>query len=254
MSIFQYISNLPGSTILGIFVALVAVFFLFVIAIFVKDDFFLTKEKELMKDKPRFYTKFLGVLFILSLSFLANNWLVYLISIVIIATLVTELQFLEMLLALIWNRPDYIKGRFGELDRQQKEREDTKTLAEISNIVQKFGERLNVEAATKNQYLLFYHFERVYRLIFGSQIKILLEAEKNGGRISLPLAIMYYRASGWNERGYDVGNYTVFLTNMELFTYKTGKMPEDCYYELTPVGQAFLQYLRENKIPLEKPF
>lgn len=254
MRTFQYISNLSGSTILGIFIALIALLLLFIVIIFVKDVFFFTKEKELIKDKPRFYVKFLGVLFILSLSFLANNWIVYLISIVIIATLVTELQFLEMILALIWNRPDYIKGRFGELDKQQNEKEDQQKLNEISSIVQKFGEQLNIETATKNQYLLFYHFERVYRLIFGSQLKILLDAEKNGGRISLSSMIMYYRASGWNERGYDVGNYTVFLKNMEMLTYTTGKMPEDCFYELTPVGRAYLNYLRENNISFEKPF
>jgi len=254
MNIYQFISGLSGSSILGIFVTLVAIILLFLVAFLIKDEYLFTKDNGVIKDKPRFYVKFLGVLFILSICFLANNWFVYLISVIIVATLVTELQFLEMLIALIWNRPEYIKGRFDELQKQQEEKESKTNLDEIKNLAQKAGEELKVETAKKNQYLLFYHFERVYRLIFGSQIRILLDAEQNGDRISLPKAIMFYKDSGWNERGYDAGNYTLFLLNMGLFTYQTGKMPEDCFYTLTPLGKLFLQYLRENGLFLNKPF
>lgn len=254
MNLLQYVSNLSNNSLMSIFVLFIAIFLLFTIIIFIKDEYVFNKELSLLKDKPRFFTKFLGVLFILSLSYMANNWFVYFISIIIIATLVTELQFLEMLIALIWNRPQYIEGRFEELQKQQDEKETKSKLSEIEVIAEKTGEELRVEKAEKNQYLLFYHFERVYRLIFGSQIRILLSAEQNSDQISLPLAIMFYRDSGWNEKGYDAGNYTMFLLNMGLFTYKSGKMPEDCFYILTLLGKSFLRYLRENDLPLNKPF
>jgi len=253
MFLWDYLSKLPPNSILAA-LSFSGAILLLLVTLFVKDVFSFTKDKEIIRDKPRFYTKFIGVLFILSLSFATNSPFVYLISIIIIATLVTELQFLEMLVALIWNRPEYIRGRFDELQKQQEEKESSTNLDEIKAIAQRAGEELKIETAKKNQYLLFYHFERVYRLIFGSQIRILLEAEQNEDRISLPRAVMFYRDSGWNERGYDAGNYTLFLLNMGLLTYTTGKMPEGCFYTLTPVGKSFLQYLRENGLSLDKPF
>jgi hypothetical protein len=171
------------------------------------------------------------------------------------ATLVTELQFLEMLIALIWDRPEYVKGRLEALNKQQEEKEtDKKSLNEMETFAKNAGKMLEAETIKKNQYLLFYHFEKIYRLIFGSQINILLDAEMNQGKIDLPKTVLMYRISGWNEKGYDIGNYTSFLLNMGLLNYTTGKMPKDCFYSLTPLGRSFLQYLRENNIPLNKPF
>lgn len=221
--------------------------------VFVRSLPVVLKNEEVVYDKPKFYTKFLGVLFIVSLSFAANNPFVYVISVIIIATLVTELQFLEMLIALIWNRPEYIKGKLETLNKQQGETESEDKLEKLEKLARDVGETLKNETIKSNQYLLVYHFERVYRLIFGSQLKVLLDAELNDGKISLKRAVLIYRASGWSEKGYDVGNYTSFLLNMKLLTYTSGKTPEDCYYTLTSIGHSFLQYLRDNRMSLYKP-
>ena len=49
----------------------------------------------------------LGTILIVAISFSAHNAAVYLISVFVIATLVTELHFLEKIAALIWNRKEY---------------------------------------------------------------------------------------------------------------------------------------------------
>lgn len=51
--------------------------------------------------------KLTGSILVLSMSFAAQNGFVYGIGVFVIATLVTELQFLEKLAALVWNRKEY---------------------------------------------------------------------------------------------------------------------------------------------------
>lgn len=51
--------------------------------------------------------KLLGSLMVLSLSFASDHFIVYALSIFIIATLVTDLDFLEKIAALLWNREKY---------------------------------------------------------------------------------------------------------------------------------------------------
>ena len=55
--------------------------------------------------------KLLGSLMVLALAFAANNWGVFALSIFIIATIVTELDFLEKLAAIFWNRDKYWEYR-----------------------------------------------------------------------------------------------------------------------------------------------
>ncbi|MEY2565449.1 MAG: hypothetical protein QOH88_3642 [Verrucomicrobiota bacterium] len=56
---------------------------------------------------PDSRTKLLGTLFVTALCFAANHLSAYLLGIFIIATLVTELEFLEKLAAIFWNRKEY---------------------------------------------------------------------------------------------------------------------------------------------------
>ena len=51
--------------------------------------------------------KLLGSLMVLALAFSAHNAFVYGIAVFIVATLVTELEFLEKLAAIVWNRKEY---------------------------------------------------------------------------------------------------------------------------------------------------
>lgn len=58
--------------------------------------------------------KLLGSLMVLALAFAANNAFVYSLAIFIVATLVTDLDFLEKIAALFWNRDKYWEYRMGE--------------------------------------------------------------------------------------------------------------------------------------------
>lgn len=55
--------------------------------------------------------KLLGSLMVLALAFGANNGTVYALAIFIVATLVTELDFLEKIAAIFWNREKYWEYR-----------------------------------------------------------------------------------------------------------------------------------------------
>jgi len=57
--------------------------------------------------------KLLGSLMVLALAFAANNGFVYSLAIFIVATLVTDLDFLEKIAALFWNRDKYWEYRMG---------------------------------------------------------------------------------------------------------------------------------------------
>lgn len=58
--------------------------------------------------------KLLGSLMVLGLAFAANNGFVYSLAIFIVATLVTDLDFLEKIAALFWNRDKYWEYRMGQ--------------------------------------------------------------------------------------------------------------------------------------------
>ncbi|MBE0615082.1 MAG: hypothetical protein IH604_15525 [Burkholderiales bacterium] len=59
--------------------------------------------------------KLLGSLMVLALAFAANNVAVYSLAIFIVATLVTDLDFLEKIAALFWNRDKYWEYRMGQI-------------------------------------------------------------------------------------------------------------------------------------------
>lgn len=58
--------------------------------------------------------KLLGSLMVLAMAFASNNGFVYALSIFIVATLVTDLDFLEKLAAMAWNRDKYWDYRAGK--------------------------------------------------------------------------------------------------------------------------------------------
>lgn len=72
--------------------------------------------------------KLLGSLMVLALAFGANNGGVYALGIFIVATLVTELDFLEKLAAIFWNREKYWEYR---LRKASPPEVDAKRKAEI---------------------------------------------------------------------------------------------------------------------------
>jgi hypothetical protein len=77
--------------------------------------------------------KLTGSILVLAMSFAAQNGFVYAIGVFVIATLVTELQFLEKLAALIWNRKEYwdYLSKASPREVQEKIARDEAEIAEV---------------------------------------------------------------------------------------------------------------------------
>jgi hypothetical protein len=142
-------------------------------------------------------------------------------------------------------------------EEEKKEDNELETLArEIEtsqNVRDKLFELLEETNKTKEEVTLLLFFEKIYRLIFGTQLKLLNNMILSDGKCSLTMAIISHRASGWNEKGYDFNNWIGFLTKQNIITYVSGTNQEDCYYEITNLGKLFMSYLALNKISLNKP-
>ncbi len=92
--------------------------------------------------------KLLGSLMVLAMSFASNHWAVYALAIFIVATLVTELDFLEKLAALFWNRDkywDYRASKATPAEVQARLREEA--LKELATEASENGPRIEKAAA-----------------------------------------------------------------------------------------------------------
>jgi len=100
-------------------------------------------------------------------------------------------------------------------------------------------------------YFIRYHFERAYRLIFGSQLAILSTILNNqDNKISEQLAQLFHRNSSFYPN-YPFDQYINFLINMKLIVFNK----EDRSFSLTPIGSMFLGYLKtENINPNKLPY
>jgi hypothetical protein len=201
----------------------------------------------------------IGVILTVGLALVSNNAFVYIISILIIATIITELEFLEKLMAILWKNSDYFtsrteieKERMKQDTQEQKNSEPPKD-KELKDKLVEF-EKKNQEMEDINRtlgdenkkYGLYYFFERTHRLIFSSQI-IFLKKLRNSDdyKIDLRLAVMYYRTTPVYPT-YSVENYFGFLKNFMLvgISHDNGS---DFYY-LTVLGNDFLRYISDNKL------
>lgn len=147
--------------------------------------------------------KILGSLFVLSICFAANNWFVYAVGTFIIATLVTELEFLEKLAAIAWGRKEYwdylmqkatkseVKEKIGkEFSEQKMFFYDQSFLKSQVNVVRdkkKFVEKvLEFENEVLNRFVseggLFprHHVKRQVALSWGSKKRIVIDAVADG--------------------------------------------------------------------------
>jgi len=92
--ILPYLQNPSAiATLLGIVSFIVSLPFL-IISLFQRDKF-------------KTSLKITGTCFVISLSFLANNTIVYALAIFIVATFITKLDFLENIAAIFWGRSEF---------------------------------------------------------------------------------------------------------------------------------------------------
>lgn len=197
-----------------------------------------------------FLISLIGVCFIVALSFSANNWFIYALAIVIIATLVTELEFLEKVVALFWNREAYWKYR-GQIDKNAQQ-PTVPTSEEERKELEEQASKKEGETQTDNNtppWLLMYHSEVVYRLIFGSQIGILqwLTTNEHQGVPKSQIEAAY--AKNPISATYPFENYIGFLINNQLVRLDASSTT----LHITPVGKFFLDYLAKNQIPPVRP-
>ncbi len=139
---------------------------------------------------------------------------------------------------------------------QQKEaiedNEKIKNLAEEiktqRDITTKLVELQENTKKSKDLFELLYHFEKSYRLIFGSQLDFLLILEGKANSISREIAEALYRRTQWATTGYPFESYIGFLENSYFVNFNQ----RISIYEISPLGELFLGYLRQNNISLQK--
>lgn len=86
----------------------------------------------IVRGSAQFATQLLGSILVVAICFSAHNTVVYTISVFVIATLVTELHFLEKIAALIWNRKEYWDYLSGSATKEEvKDKAESEVAAEI---------------------------------------------------------------------------------------------------------------------------
>ena len=129
-------------------------------------------------------------------------------------------------------------SKIKELEEENKKHKDVQA---------KLLELQENTASDKNAFFLGYHFEKTYRLIFGSQLSILKLANQYDKLID-DLALSIYKRTTW-ATSYPYNEYIGFLINSGLI----GPLnPSDQTYSILPVGKAFIGYLAANNLPLNK--
>lgn len=117
-----------------------------------------------------------------------------------------------------------------------------------------FNDRMDVLIDNIAEQALVAHFEKVYRLILGSQLKTLqmLNSSANNRASREHISKLHNQhcetAKGFNPLSFE--NFMGFLIHHELVLES-----ENDVFELTLAGRSLLQYLVSQGIPLEsKPF
>jgi|SRR3989344_783793 len=192
--------------------------------------FFMTKDRV-------FFGKIFGTFAIFSLAILGNNPFVYLIALIIIATLVTELEFLEKLMALIWNREKYWDYL---LDRRTAGQENAPVAPEDAA-------RIEVSNVSNIPYTLSNYFNAIYGLIFGSQLRILNMLREKPRKKEEIYSI--YLTTVHNGT-YPFESYIGYLEKSGLIAYNSSNDT----HSILPLGELFLDYLISKNMTFDKPF
>lgn len=194
----------------------------------------------------KFYlsTKLIGTLSVVTIAFAANNFFVYFFSTIIIATLITDLDFIEKVAAIISKSPDYFSYR--KVVEQGKERPQVDLRISLDE-----QRKLNEELARdRDSLIILNHFEKTYRMIFGTQLTLLdIISKSNEKKISGVLAQAMYSRTFWPGK-YPFESYMNFLKTSQLIIHN----PTTDIFSITDLGEAFLSYLGQNQISLNKPF
>ncbi len=141
------------------------------------------------------------------------------------------------------------KGKISS--KEKKEIKALNTELENTKKAKQALEELQKDTATnKNVFYLGYHFEKTYRIIFPSQMAILVFMNSHSGEMQDVLAKASFTRTIWSQNfGMRYEQFIGFLINSGLVAYSDGLTK----LLLTPLGRTFLQYINDNKIPTKLP-
>lgn len=125
--------------------------------------------------------------------------------------------------------------------------ENEKAIKTLASQAEEYKNIAEIEKKDKEFYMIRYHFEKTYRIIFGSQIKI-LQALMNSKDQKLPKVIVEAMHRRSPVPTYPFEEYIRFLITSYLIEY----IPKEDNYSITRLGFLFIDYLNKNNIPLDK--
>lgn len=227
---------------------------LFTSFLLVCTSILLTIPSLFIKNKSDFQ-RIQGVFLVCALAFATLDGIAYILALLVVATMVTELKFLETIVAIIWRAKEYF-DYIAATTKQSSGQPTSPAVEEEANRVvgnteqnQNYSEIINRLQTERDNNLLIAHFERTYRVIFGSQINILEVAESIGSVIE-SRALAIYNSTVWAGGIYSFEKFMEFLTSIsKLLEFNASEKT----YTITPLGRLFLQYLRANGLPFSKP-
>lgn len=143
---------------------------------------------------------------------------------------------------------------------QQQQKQGSEESKEISNlnnelestkkVTQQLQQLQEYTARDKEIFFIAYHFEKTYRVIFPSQMLVLIHMYNNKGEIENNLAKSIFNRTIWAQSmGMSYDNFMGFLINGGMCRYESGTDK----FSILPVGSVFLEYLQNNNIPSKLP-
>lgn len=198
----------------------------------------------------------------------SDNWLTILTllidliktSIPFIAIFYTLVYFRAEIKALIEKGQLKISGPGFSLETTQQAKEISENEKKELDSLNKALERTNKPLEKKVQEIqtttmgdsetlfLGYHFEKTYRIIFPTQMVILLSANTDKGELDEALAHSFFAKTVWSTSfGMSYEQFIGFLFRTGLLKRTKEKL------SITPLGRLFLEYLAKNNIPTKLP-
>lgn len=131
--------------------------------------------------------------------------------------------------------------------KEQKEIQELNSeLQTAKQMQQKLRELQEYTVRDKDTLFLRYHFERTYRLIFPSQMKILEVMSNSNNEITEDLTNAFFRRTIWAQK------FNISIKQLDNFLIQSGLVFYDSSgrkFTLAPVGKAFLEYIKKENIP-----
>lgn len=192
--------------------------------------------------EDKWFGQIIGSLLVVALALVAHNTIVYIIAVIVIATLVTRMEFLLWVLTLIGNRVELAKTMMNVRDQEEAPIINADKIIRLVDKIDDQGKKLQKAEEANQSHLLTEYFYDTYSWIFGSQIEMLKMIESITDQ-KAPRHIMerFHSSTPWKDT-YPFFSYVNFLINRKLLDYD----PIKDMYAITDVGKTFLTFLVEK--------